>query len=120
MELNVWERFKLLQILPERGDYVTLKIVRKLREGLSFSEEEIGALQFKQDGERMMWNPEAPQHKEFQFGPKATNIIAEALKAVDQREMLDDPLLILFEKFVDTKEYDLGGEADIAPPPPSP
>ena len=111
MELLVWERFKLLQTLPERGDYVTIKIVRKLREDLSFSEEEIEELQFKQDGERMMWNPEAKQTKEFQFGPKATNIIAEALKGVSKREMLDGALLVLFEKFVDTTEYDLGGEA---------
>jgi len=111
MELFVWERFKLLQILPERGDYVTIKIVRKLREDLSFSEEEIEELQFKQDGERMMWNPEAPQTKEFQFGPKATNIIAEALKGASKREMLDGALLVLFEKFVDTTTYDLGGEA---------
>lgn len=111
MELSVWERFKLLQILPEKGDFVTLKIVRKLREDLSFSEEEQAAYQFKQDGERMMWNPEANQFKEFQFGPKATSIIVEALQAVDKRKMLDDAVMVLFEKFVDTTKYDLGGEA---------
>jgi hypothetical protein len=111
MELSVWERFKLLQILPEKGDFITLKIVRKLREDLSFSEEEQAVFQFKQDGERMMWNPEADQFKELQFGPKATSIIIEALKAVDKRKMLDNSQLILFEKFVDTTEYDLGGEA---------
>ena len=75
MELTVWERFKLLQILPERGDYLTLKIVRKMRESLSFSEEEMETYQFKQDGERMMWNPDVPQTKELLFGPKATSII---------------------------------------------
>jgi hypothetical protein len=111
MQLLIWERLKLLQILPEKGDFIALKIVRKLREGLSFSEEEQELYQFKQDGERVMWSPDAPQTKEFQFGPKATSIIVEALKAVDKRKMLDDSQLTLFEKFVDTKEYDLGGEA---------
>lgn len=111
MELSVWERFKLLQVLPEKGDFVTLKIVRKLRESLSFSEDEMTLYDFKQDGERVMWNPDAPQSKEFQFGPKATNIISEALKAVDKRKMLDQTEIVLFEKFVDTTQYDLGGEA---------
>ena len=110
MELNVWERFKLLQVLPERGDYITLKVLRRLREDLSFSEEEMETYQFKQDGERVMWNPEVPQGKEFAFGPKATEIIVEALQGVEKREMLDNALLVLFEKFVDTTKYDLGGE----------
>ena len=110
MELLVWERFKLLQILPERGDYITLKVLRRLREDLSFSEEEMASYQFKQDGERVMWNPEVPETKEFSFGPKATEIIIEALQGVEKREMLDNALLALFEKFVDTTKYDLGGE----------
>ena len=35
------ERVKLLEVLPAQGDLITLKILRKLRETLSFSEEEL-------------------------------------------------------------------------------
>lgn len=41
MELTIQERVKLLEILPAQGDLLTLKILRKLRETLSFSEEEL-------------------------------------------------------------------------------
>lgn len=41
MELTSVERLKLLEILPPQGDILTLKIVRKLRETLSFNEEEL-------------------------------------------------------------------------------
>ena len=41
MELTTIERLKLLEVLPPTGDILTLKIVRKLRETLSFSEEEL-------------------------------------------------------------------------------
>ena len=41
MELNIMERLKLLEALPPQGDLLTLKILRKLREALSFSEEEL-------------------------------------------------------------------------------
>ncbi len=44
MELTIQERMNLANILPPQGDILTLKIVRKLRETLSFSEEELGTM----------------------------------------------------------------------------
>uniref|UniRef100_A0A6M3KFQ2 Uncharacterized protein n=1 Tax=viral metagenome TaxID=1070528 RepID=A0A6M3KFQ2_9ZZZZ len=41
MKLNIMERVKLLETLPAEGDLLTLKILRKLRESLSFSEAEL-------------------------------------------------------------------------------
>jgi len=41
MKLTILERTQLLQALPPQGDILTLKILRKLRETLSFSEEEL-------------------------------------------------------------------------------
>lgn len=43
MELTIIERLKLLEVLPKEGDLLTLKILRKLRESLSFSEDELTA-----------------------------------------------------------------------------
>jgi len=51
MKLSVFERLILSQILSEPGveaDFTTLRIVRKLRENVSFSEEELAALNFRQ------------------------------------------------------------------------
>lgn len=47
MKLTVFERIILQNLLPAEGDYVTLKLVRKLREALSFSEKEIAEINFK-------------------------------------------------------------------------
>lgn len=41
MKLDTMERVKLLEALPSQGDILNLKILRKLRETLSFSEEEL-------------------------------------------------------------------------------
>ena len=46
-KLTMAERFILLNNLPREGDLVTFKILRKLRETLSPSEEEIKAYGFK-------------------------------------------------------------------------
>mgnify|MGYP001566747352 CR=1 FL=1 len=111
MELGIWERLRLLENLPEKGDFVTLKIVRKLREDLSFSEEEIAEYRFRKDGNRIVWKPEIDPQKEYHFGPRATTAIVDALKGLDKAQALDSQTLALFEKFVDTTKYDLGGEA---------
>lgn len=47
MKLTVPERLVLVNILPPEGDYTTLKLVRKLRESLSFSEEEHKQVNFR-------------------------------------------------------------------------
>ena len=40
VKLNIGERFGLLGMLPQQGDFVTLKIIRKLRETLAPSDGE--------------------------------------------------------------------------------
>ena len=46
MKLEVPERLMLMSLLPQEGEYITLKLTRKLREALSFSEKEIAAIDF--------------------------------------------------------------------------
>lgn len=41
MKLTILERVKLLEALPNQQDILTIKILRKLKETLSFSEEEL-------------------------------------------------------------------------------
>ncbi len=40
MKLTMIQRLKLLELLPDRGDNLDLKILRKLKESLSFGEDE--------------------------------------------------------------------------------
>lgn len=99
MKLNVLERLALLSVLPKEGNFATLKIVRKLREDLSFSEEEIKRFGIEDlpDG-RMTWKKE--EEKEIQFGEKAIDIITKALKKLNETEQLTQDHLSVYEKFV--------------------
>ena len=56
MEFTVEERLALLNLLPPEGSLLTMKIVHELRLALSFSDEELEALQFQQNGDQLMWN----------------------------------------------------------------
>ena len=55
MKLSVGDRLILLGVIPQQGDFTTLKIVRNMRDELSFSEEEHKKLKFRQEGEMMHW-----------------------------------------------------------------
>jgi len=106
MKLTVMERMTLIGILPPAGNFVTLKIVRKLREALSFGEGELKALSVKEIGNgRVSWDPEKeePDGKEIEIGEKATDIIVEALKKLDEDSKLTEQHFSLYEKFVDSK-----------------
>lgn len=104
MILDVRERIILLDILPALGDFSTLKIVRKLREELSFNEEEHKKLGFKTlPGEITAWNAENEPNKDIQIGEKANDIIVSSLKKLNDEKMLKQDHFSLYEKFVENK-----------------
>jgi len=131
MQLGVFDRVILLNILPKEGDFTTLKIVRKLREDLSFDDPENSALKFctpakcnkcgkitdvpfgkepppcdcggKLTGEgNIKWKAEADIPKEIPIGEKAIDIIKDVLKKLDKDKKLSEQHYNIYEKFVES------------------
>ena len=100
MELGIFERIILLNVLPKEGDFSTLKIVRNLRESLSFSEEEHKILQFKTENGRVLWKPEGDMQKDVPIGEKATDIIVECLKRLNKEKHLKEEHIPIYERFI--------------------
>ena len=71
MKLKIIERITLLDILPKEGNFNTLKTLRKLKENISLSEEEVIGINVVQDGNRITWDNE-----------KAEKVIKDESKAV--------------------------------------
>jgi hypothetical protein len=103
-QLTVRERLVLIASLPKEGDFTTLKLVRKVRETLSFSEEEHKALEFKSlDNGILIWNQKNEPVLDFDCGEKVQEIIENALRKLDKEHHLTEDHLSLFEKFLPTK-----------------
>jgi hypothetical protein len=100
MILSVFDRLILLNIMPKEGDITTLKIIRKLKDDLSFSEEEHTALQFKNEDGQIMWKEDADIQKEIEIGEKASDIIADALKSLNKAKKLTESHIPLYERFI--------------------
>jgi len=103
MKLNVAERLVLLSVLPEQGDFTTLKVIRTLRETLSFSEDEHKEYQFVQEGMSVRWNDKAEQEKDITIGEKANDIIVLALSKLNEEKKLKMEHFGLYEKFIEKK-----------------
>lgn len=99
MPLTVKDRLVLLNILPETGDLTTIRIVRELREALSFSEAEHADLQMVQDGGMVRWVEGAIPDKAVDIGPKAGDTIRAALGKLDKEKKLTADHLDLCDLF---------------------
>lgn len=110
--LTLSERLNLLTILPKEGTFLTLKIVRQLREALSPSEEEHKAFGIAAPGQKFIdenGNESIVPNGQLRFknieaevriGEKANDLIVECLKKLDDSGKLTDNHFSLYEKFV--------------------
>ena len=103
IKLDISERFALLGILPEKGNYATQKVVGDLIEDIGFSVEELEKIEYKQEGDRGVWDPKKDPNKEFDFGKYESEVIADALKDLDEKDELERRHVSLYDKFVEAK-----------------
>ena len=100
MKLTMGERFTVLSVLPEQGNFATVKIMRELREALSPTEDEHKTYGIVIEGEQIRWDVKMGAiEKEITIGNKAHSIIREALEKLDKDKELEDKHFSLFEKF---------------------
>jgi hypothetical protein len=102
MKLDVSERIRLLGILPEKGNLLTLKIVSTLRDDLSFSEKELKDWKIVTTNDRITWGHSAKE-KEVKIGDQAKEIVVKTLRDLDEQEQLTIPDIRLWDKFVGEK-----------------
>ena len=100
MELTIYERLLLLNALPEKGDLTTIRIVRKLREDLSFSEQELEEHEITTDKETGMltWRVD-DSTKAVELGAKAHEMAVRALNELSAAGKVEEAHLSLFDKF---------------------
>jgi len=104
MKLSVAERLAILSILPVRGNYVTLKVLNKLRLSLSFTEGELKKWGIVEDKESQRVDWQSDGEKEIPIGEAATGLVVDALRDLDKRKELPVNLVSIYENFIPTTE----------------
>lgn len=104
MKLSIAERIVIGSILPRENTFITLKVVRKLRDALSFTEKELKQFEIKEVGPQITWSKKVSKKEvEIEIGERATDVIEIALKKLDETKKLENKHFTLYEKFVEKK-----------------
>jgi len=108
MQLGIVERITLLQILPQQGDFLTLRILHELRQALSFTEQETEefGLEIDPDKQLVRWNQKATREADIPIGPMAASLVVGTLRDLDKAAKLTENHLSLYEKFCSPTETD--------------
>lgn len=102
MILSVQERLSILSILPDKGDYVTLKVLTKLKLSVALTEEEMKKWGVHQELEKQLVYWEENGEAEIPIGEVAMGMIVDALRELDKSKNLPTNLFDLYEKFIPT------------------
>ena len=102
VELTLFERIVTLSLLPQKGNFTTLKIVQELQMELAPSEEEFAKAGLVSTSEGSVnaqdWNAVEP--KIIVMGDAAKGIITKALVKLNDNEDLSIQQYSLYKKFV--------------------
>lgn len=99
-QLTAKERIVLSATIPTEATYLDMKILRKFRESLSFSEEEHKVLGFTPTEDGVEWDDDKDPNKVVHFGRRVESIVIDALTKLNDTGKLKDEHISLYEKFV--------------------
>ena len=109
------ERVVLLGILPKEADFLTLKLLRTVKENLSFDDNEHKKLKFRSENGMTLWDAksgEKMKDKDVPIGEIITEEIKKILKDMDKSKKLKEEHITLYEKFIEGNVEDGKGEKD--------
>ena len=106
VSLSVLERLMVLNMLPAENNVITLRSIRKLKMDIGFTEDELKVLDFKINDagngrQTTVWNQNAVPEKEFEIGEKASDLVKDELKKLNDAGKLTEQHLPLWDKFVE-------------------
>ena len=107
IKLSVVNRLSLLGLLSNEGDLTTVKMIRELREELSFTQDEHALLKFKPTGDgKVIWNEENVPSKKYEFiGIKEILVetVKTKLREMEDKKVLKLDYLDLYETLIELK-----------------
>lgn len=104
VKLTVKQRIDLQSILPPQGDFLTIKMIRVLRESLSFTQKEHESLKFvNHPNGSVEWNSKAASKclKEVEIPETIVVVIKASLEKLNTSKQITEAHLDFYEMFMD-------------------
>ena len=109
VKLIVKQRIDLQSILPQQADFLTIKMIRVLREDLSFTQKEHDSLKLTQHPNGSVeWDAKAGKkcNKEFEIPETIVVIIKASLEKLNASKQITEAHLDFYEMFMDLSTSD--------------
>ena len=100
-KLSYTERMEILFLLPSKGNMMTLRAAEDLRKRLALTQKEMTDAKMQQEGELLRWDDSKEKPLKVTFTELEMQVIADALKTLDEKEELRPAHLPLYDIFVD-------------------
>ena len=103
MKLNFMDRMMILNSLPEKGSFLTIKAIRVLREVLVPTDEETKEWNIVENLEsgQIKWDMNVDTTKEVEISERAFVMISDKLKEMDKADELTANHENIYSLFVD-------------------
>ena len=106
MKLDVKDRLVLQNLLPQEGNFVTLRVIQEARKSLSFTDEELTTICFKQKDTQLSWKTNLT--KDITLKPSIREILKLKLKELDDKGTLLEPHIRFYQILVLDHEKEAG------------
>ena len=103
MKLEIHERLAILEVLPKQGDFAGLAALRKAREIISFTQEELDFYEMKRGNDNnWVWDAGKAAQKvlDAPMEQYVVEKIRAALSEMEENQTLTDLYSSLYEKFI--------------------
>jgi hypothetical protein len=101
MKLALSERLVALELLPKEDDWAGVKEIRKAREILSFTPEEMKKYSIIQEGQMVKWSVEGNSYEvDLPMSEWITTQIQDVLRKKNKEKKLSERDIPIYQKFI--------------------
>jgi hypothetical protein len=98
MKLNIAERLTLVNVIPEKANFETHKMIEVLKELLYPSEEESKKFEIKQIDNNISWNKEGSEPVEIKITKGHKDLLKKQLEKLNTEEALTHPQYLVYKR----------------------
>jgi hypothetical protein len=105
MQMNLSERYAVLQILPQKGDFIMLLAIDELAKSLAPTEKEVKdwGIVFHPDNS-ITWDASKAKEADISIRKHGMSIVCTALKGLNDKKELTANLITVYSKFLEKTE----------------
>jgi len=101
IKISVPERYLLIQVIPEKGNFKTMTTIESLTKVLYPSEEELKEFEIEVKEDRIVWGKKALDQIELEFTDAQIELIVAELDKRSEANELNFNQFLLYKRFKD-------------------